>query len=117
MHASSHLSIEVSVLEIMTAERSIFEKRLRELAEELELAAAYAPDEYPSWSAWNYPTHMANIQQLWAVIRPQLKRDVAEAAVVELQLARMTGAFACGDRQTGRSCAIALVKGGIAGLR
>jgi len=62
------------------------EAQLRELEHEITLAAAYAPDQYPSWSLRRYDTHMADLEHLWRAIRPKLKQDVETAAWIDLTL-------------------------------
>lgn len=49
-------------------------EKLLDFASSLALAITAPPDDYPSWSYWTYETHMDDLKELWADIRPRLKK-------------------------------------------
>lgn len=83
-------------------------ERLSDFAGSVVAAASRAPDEYPEWEHWTYETHMADIRTLWAEIRPQLKRDVDQASLVDESLQQMFRSFDAGDKETGRKTALTI---------
>jgi hypothetical protein len=95
------------------------ERQLSELEHEIRLAAAYAPNQYPSWSRRNRETHMADLERLWRTIRPQLERDADTAAWVELTLHKMIVAFSNAEQnqQGGLQAAQALLRAHLRALR
>jgi predicted component of type VI protein secretion system len=95
---------------------SLYE-RLRDFAGSIATATSDAPDEYPEWSSWTYETHMEDLRSLWAAIRPQLKRDLEQAAWVDQKLQEMFTAFDAGDKETGRKAAWALYNAEVTKLR
>ena len=92
-------------------------ERLADFEGSVGAAATRAPDEYPEWGSWTYETHMADLKALWAEIRPQLKRDLDQAALVDEKLQEMFSAFEAGDKQRGRDAAWAIYNGKVEKLR
>lgn len=90
---------------------------LQNFVDSIGAAGSNAPDEYPEWSSWTYKTHMADLKELWAAIRPQLKRDVECAEFVDRKLQEMFAAFDAGERDKGRKAAWALYNAEISKLR
>lgn len=80
-------------------------------------AGTNAPDEYPDWSSWTYETQMADLKELWSLIRPQLKRDLDQANWVDAQLQEMFTAFDAGEKERGRKAAWALYNAELTKLR
>lgn len=87
--------------------------RIMSLREDLEhfngsinLAIDYPPDDYPDWSYATYESHMADIKQLWASIRPALKRNLADADQIDAKLVEMFSAFDAGEKERGRKAAL-----------
>jgi hypothetical protein len=83
-------------------------EKLADFAGSVGAAASRAPDEYPDWGHWTYETHMTDIRELWAEIRPQLKRDLAQAALIDTKLQQMFAAFDAGQKDHGRKAAMAI---------
>jgi hypothetical protein len=92
-------------------------ERLADFVGSVSLAATDAPDGYAEWSYWTYETHMADIKELWAQIRPQIKRDVAQAEFVDAKLQEMFTAFDAGEKERGRKAAWALYNANLEKLR
>jgi hypothetical protein len=83
-------------------------ERLSDFAGSVGGAATRAPDEYPEWSHMSYETHMADIKELWAEIRPQLRRDHEAAEFIDSKLQEMFEAFDAGEKDKGRDAAWAI---------
>ena len=92
-------------------------EHLSDFAGSIATATSDAPDEYPEWSSWTYETHMEDLRSLWATIRPQLQRDLEQAAWVDQTLREMFAAFDAGDKETGRKAAWALYNAEVTKLR
>lgn len=90
---------------------------LKDFAGSIATATTDAPDEYPEWSSWTYETHMGDLRELWAVIRPQLKRDLEQAEFVDGKLHEMIAAFDAGEKEKGRKAAWALYNSDLKQLR
>ena len=90
---------------------------LKDFAGGLSTAISDAPDEYPDWSSWTYETHMADLRELWAAIRPQLKRDLEQAEFVDAKLQEMFVAFDAGEKEKGRKAALAIYNSDVKNLR
>ncbi len=90
---------------------------LRDFGDSIAGATMNAPDEYPEWSYVTYETHMEDLRSLWATIRPQLQRDLEQAAWVDQTLREMFVAFDAGDKETGRKAAWALYNAEVTKLR
>jgi hypothetical protein len=60
---------------------------------------------------------MADLKELWAAIRPQLKRDLEQAEWVDAKLQEMFAAFDAGEKDKGRKAAWALYNAGLTKLR
>jgi hypothetical protein len=61
------------------------------------------PDNYPDWNTRGYAGHREDLLNLWAEIRPRLKRDLEEAAFIDEQLKLALESFDRGDREPGQS--------------
>ncbi|WKB56026.1 hypothetical protein [Eleftheria terrae] len=83
-------------------------ERLADFEGSVSAAATRAPDEYPDWGHWSYVTHMADLKELWTEIRPQLKRDLDHAALIDAKLEEMFAAFEAGEEDKGRDAAWAI---------
>lgn len=83
-------------------------EKLADFAGSVGAAASRAPDEYPEWGHWTYESHMADIRELWAEIRPQLKRDVDKAELIDSKLQEMFAAFEAGEKDKGRKAAMSI---------
>jgi hypothetical protein len=90
---------------------------LDDFAGSIGSAATNAPDEYADWSSITYETNMADIKELWASIRPQLKRDLGKAEWVDSKLQEMISAFDAGEKERGRKAAWALYNAEVTKLR
>ncbi|MFJ3055912.1 hypothetical protein [Herbaspirillum sp. NPDC087042] len=77
-------------------------ERLADFAGAVGGAATNAPDDYPEWSYATYETNMADIRQLWAEIFPKLKRDIEQAAFIDLKLLEAFAAFEAGEKDKGQ---------------
>jgi hypothetical protein len=77
-------------------------ERLADFAGAVSGAATHAPDGYPEWSYETYETNMADIKKLWAEIRPQLKRDLEQAAFIDSTLQEAFTAFDTGEKEKGQ---------------
>lgn len=82
-------------------------ERLEDFAGALT-SATNAPDDYPFPEFQSYERNMADLKELWAEIRPQLKRDLELAAFIDGKLADMRAAFDAGDRDAGRKAVMAI---------
>ncbi len=90
---------------------------LQNFVDSIGAAGSNAPDEYAEWSSWTYETHMADLKELWAAIRPQLKRDLEQAEWVDGKLQEMFAAFDAGEKELGRKAAWALYNAEVTKLR
>ncbi len=93
---------------------------LKVFAGQITVATSDAPDEY-LLSQYGYKglyeAHMADLKALWAAIRPQLKRDLEQAAFVDEKLHEMVTAFDAGEKDKGRKAAWALYNAELTKLR
>jgi hypothetical protein len=80
-------------------------ERLMDFAGSIGAAATKAPDEYLQSSRWTYESHKADLKELWAEIRPQLKRDIDKAQLIDEKLQEMFAAFDAGEKDKGREVA------------
>ena len=92
-------------------------ERLVDFAGSIAVATTDSPDNYASWSSWTYETHMADLKELWAEIRPQLKRDLERAEFIGGKLQEMFVAFDAGEKDEGRKAAWAIYKLDVKNLR
>jgi hypothetical protein len=90
---------------------------LDDFAGSIGSAATNAPDEYADWSSITYETNMADIKELWAAIRLQLKRDLEQAEFIDGKLQEMFAAFDAGEKTKGRKAAWALYNAEVTKLR
>lgn len=84
---------------------------LQQFGDAIALATTDAPDEYllaQYGYEGLYEAHMADLKQLWTMIRPQLKRDLDQAEFVDVKLQEMFTAFDAGEKEKGRKAAWAL---------
>lgn len=82
-------------------------ERLEDFAGALT-SATFAPDEYPMPEYVNYESNMADLKELWAEIRPQLKRDLEQVELIDAKLMEMRAAFDAGDKDAGRTAVMAI---------
>jgi hypothetical protein len=80
-------------------------------------SATDAPDGYPEWGYVTYESNMRDLKQLWAEIRPKLKRDVERVEDINGMLQEMFDAFESGDRDRGRASVWALYNSDVKRLR
>lgn len=71
-------------------------------------SATYAPDAYPMPEYVNYESNMADLKELWAQIRPQLRRDLEQAEFIDHKLVEMRQAFDAEDKAAGRKAVMAI---------
>ncbi|MFJ2991222.1 hypothetical protein [Pandoraea sp. NPDC087047] len=90
-------------------------ERLSDLSGAVASAMVYAHDEYPEWRS--YEAHREDLYDLWAEIRPKLKRDLERAEYVDRMLREMIGAFDAGEKERGRKLACDLYNFDIEKLR
>ena len=93
---------------------------LQKFGDAIAIATSSAPDEY-LLSQYGYEglyeAHMADLKALWADIRPQLKRDMEQAAFIDEKLHEMFTAFDAGEKDKGRKAAWALYNAEVTKLR
>lgn len=92
-------------------------ERLSDFVGSIAVATTSSPDDYDSWSSWTYETHMADLRELWAEIRPQLERDIEQAEFIDGKLQEMFAAFEAEDKEKGRDAAWAIYNAGVEKLR
>lgn len=85
-----------------------FKEKLDDFAGAIGAAGTSAPDRYAPSSYWTYETHMTDLKELWAEIRPQLKRDVDKAQFIDNKLQEMFAAFEAGQKEKGQDAAWAI---------
>ena len=90
---------------------------LRDFAGSLATACNHAPDNYPSWSAWTYTTHMADLKELWTAIRPQLRRDLDQAAFIDAKLQEAFAAYDANQKEQGTDAILAIYNLDVKALR
>lgn len=71
-------------------------------------SAVDAPDNYPFPEYVNYESNMRDLKELWATIRPQLKRDLDQAAFIDGKLQELFEAFESGEKDKGRKAVMAI---------
>ena len=84
---------------------------LNERLEDFAGALAVAVDAPDSYQFPEFQDHEANVRdlgELWSQIRPQIKRDVQKAELIEAKLREIRAAFDSGDKATGRSAVWAI---------
>jgi hypothetical protein len=62
-----------------------------------------APDNYPDWNTRGYAGHRAELLELWAEIKPRLKRDLDKAAYIDEHLTQALESLDSGEREPGQS--------------
>ena len=92
-------------------------ERLKDFAGSIAVATTDSPDNYAEWSSWTYEAHMADLKELWAEIRPKLKRDLEQAKFIDGKLQEMFTAFDAGEKDKGRKAAIAIYNQKVEKLR
>ena len=85
---------------------SLIEK-LRDFAGALT-SATFAPDDYPSWGYVTYESNMADLKDLWAEIRPKLKKDLDKSEFIDSKLQKAFAAFGAKDKETGQDAILAI---------
>lgn len=76
-------------------------EKLRDFAGALAVASTDAPDDYPEWGYTTYESNMADLKELWAEIRPKLKKDVEQAEFIESKLQEAFFAFDAKEKAAG----------------
>lgn len=92
-------------------------KLLLDLAGSIATATTDAPDEYPDWLPKTWKIHKEDIEELWAQIRPKLRRDLEQANILDQKIAAMIVAFDNGEKIIGRKIAWDIYNSRIEGLR
>jgi hypothetical protein len=82
-------------------------EKLRDFAGALT-SATDAPDDYPTWGYVTYESNMADLKELWAEIRPQLKKDVEQAEFIDGKLQEAFIAFEAKEKSKGRKAILAI---------
>ena len=85
-----------------------FKEKLLDFAGSLATATDYPPDDYPEWSYLTYETHMADLRELWAEIRAQLKKDVDKVEFIDGKLQEAFAAFDAKEKNKGRKAILAI---------
>lgn len=80
-------------------------ERLVDFSGSIAVATRDAPDDYAEWSYMTYESHMSDLRELWADIRPKLKRDLDKVEFIEQRLTDMFSAFESGEKEAGRKAA------------
>ncbi|SFP58668.1 hypothetical protein SAMN05443579_112312 [Variovorax sp. PDC80] len=80
-------------------------------------SATMAPDEYAVPEYQNYESNKADLTDLWSQIRPQIKRDVQQANLIDDQLQEMFSFFDRGEKNKGRKLAWAIYNSDVEKLR
>ncbi len=83
-------------------------EKLTNFDDSLSAATDYPPDDYPAWSSWTYETHMADLKELWAEIRAQLKQDINKVEFIDGKLQEAFIAFDAKDKDNGRRAILAI---------
>lgn len=83
-------------------------EKLRDFAGALAVASTDAPDDYPEWGYTTYESNMADLKDLWAEIRPKLKKDADKAEFIEGKLQEAFAAFDVKEKQKGRDMILAI---------
>ena len=86
------------------------QKQLQDLASYIYFAAIDAPGSNPAWSRWTFESHMADIRQLWALVRPHLHCDPLQLLKTEAFPEGMLSAFEARDSNARRAAAWAFVR-------
>jgi t-SNARE complex subunit (syntaxin) len=82
-------------------------ERLEDFAGALA-SATNAPDDYPFPEFQSYESNMADLKELWAEIRPQLKRDLEKVELIDAKLVEMRVAFDAGEKDKGCKAVMAI---------
>jgi len=90
-------------------------ERLEDFAGALT-SATNGPDEYPMPEYVNLTSNMADLRELWAEIKPQLRRDLDKVQFIDQKLAEIYARFAAGDR-AGRKAVMAIYNLSVETLR
>jgi hypothetical protein len=93
---------------------------LQKFGDAIAGATSDAPDEYllaQYGYEGLYEAHMADLKELWAAIRPQLKRDLEQAEFIDGKLQEMITAFDAGEKDKGRKAAWAMYNAEVTKLR
>jgi hypothetical protein len=65
-------------------------------------AAIYAPDDYPKSSYSTYESNIADINQLWAEIKPSIKNGLDSVAFIEIKISEAVNSFENGEKEKGQ---------------
>lgn len=91
-------------------------ERLEDFAGALSIAVD-APDGYQFPEFQDYESNMADLQNLWAEIRPQIKRDLEQVEFIDAKLLEIRAAFDAGEKDQGRKAVMAIYNLKLAKLR
>lgn len=83
-------------------------EKLRDFAGALAVASTDAPDDYTEWGYTTYESNMADLKELWAEIRPRLKKDVDTAEFIDGKLREAFAAFDAKEKDKGREAILAI---------
>ncbi len=76
---------------------------LERFAENVVRSTIRAPDNYPDWDTLGYASHRSELLRLWSEIKPRIKRDFDNVAVIDEHLALAIASFDRGEREPGQS--------------
>jgi hypothetical protein len=71
----------------------------------ITLVTSFSHDEYPDDLPLTYESHKVDIQELWGIIRPKLRRDLEKSEMLDQQLIAMFSAFDASNKKLGRKIA------------
>src|SRR3954454_9179364 len=84
-----------------------FIEKLRDFSGALT-SATFAPDDYPAWGYVTYESNMADLKELWAEIRPKLKKDLDKAEFIDGKLQEAFTAFEANEKEKGQDAILAI---------
>ncbi|OFA06689.1 hypothetical protein [Duganella sp. HH101] len=83
-------------------------EKLLDFSGALTTATNHAPENYPAWSSWTYETNMADLKELWAEIRPKLKKDIDQVKFIDGKLQEAFAAYDAKDKEKGQDAILAI---------
>ncbi len=78
-------------------------KKMQFFRENVVSGTINAPDNYPDWDKLGYARHRSEMLGLWAEIKPRIKRDFDNVAVIDEHLALAIASFDRGEREPRQS--------------
>jgi hypothetical protein len=82
-------------------------EKLRDFSGALTSATS-APNDYPAWGYVTYESNMADLKELWAEIRPKLKKDLETAEFIDGKLEEAYTAFDANEKEKGQDAILAI---------